>query len=498
MNFYTRQNMQAKSKTNIIHNRLTLFFLIGIAVLFSASIFAQSSSKHIQNEIEKLFTDKFFTSSLAAIDVYDLTAGKTLYQKDNKLLLHPASNMKILTSAAALKYLGGDYQFKTSLYYEGEIVDSVLYGHLFIVGGCDPDFTSEDLEVLTVKVKDLGINKITGNIFGDVSMTDSLFWGSGWMWDDDPSTDAPYMSALNINDNAVTISCEYDNQNNQLLVRSVPETNYIEVIKKVTADETKTAELKVDRDWINRTNKFFVEGNINNKFSQAKNLFLQRFNIFKPELYFLTLFKESLERNNIKFFGELKFKALMASSNHIFSFLRGYDSVIVNLNKTSDNLSTEMVLRALAERHFGKPASAVNGIKMIDSLIILCGLNPSDYRLVDGSGVSHYNLVTAELLLSVLKYFYYNEPSLFKTLYNSFPIAGVDGSLEWRMRNTKAQNNVHAKTGTLSGVSALSGYLKNKKDHLLAFSILIQNYVGTSKQARDFIDSICVVLAESN
>ncbi|OGU78958.1 MAG: D-alanyl-D-alanine carboxypeptidase/D-alanyl-D-alanine-endopeptidase, partial [Ignavibacteria bacterium RBG_16_35_7] len=168
------------------------------------------------------------------------------------------------------------------------------------------------------------------------------------------------------------------------------------------------------------------------------------------------------------------------------------------LNKTSDNLSTEMTLFALSERYFGRPASAKNGLKMIDSLIIVCGLNPKDYKLVDGSGVSHYNLVTAELLLSVLKHFYYSEPNLFESLYNSFPIAGFDGTLENRMEKTKAEKNVHAKTGTLSGVSSLSGYVKNKKGNMIAFSILVQNYNDNSKQARDFIDDVCEVLAESN
>jgi D-alanyl-D-alanine carboxypeptidase/D-alanyl-D-alanine-endopeptidase (penicillin-binding protein 4) len=169
----------------------------------------------------------------------------------------------------------------------------------------------------------------------------------------------------------------------------------------------------------------------------------------------------------------------------------------VNLNKTSDNLSTEMTLRALAEKYFEKPVSVMNGIKMIDSLIILCGLNPKDYRLVDGSGVSHYNLVSAELLLSVLKHFYYNEKDLFESLYESFPNAGIDGSLAGRMKRTLAENNVHAKTGTLSGVSSLSGYVKNKKGNMIAFSILVQNYVGSSKQARDFIDKVCEIIAES-
>ena len=470
---------------------------VGLLLVFTSVVFPQTAIKQIQSKIDKFYNDKFFESSLAAVDVYNLTQKKILYQKNNKLLLHPASNMKILTSAAGLKYLGKEYEFKTSLYYEGEIVDSVLYGHLFVVGGCDPDFTSNDLDDLTQSVKNLGIKKVTGNIYGDITFKDSLFWGNGWMWDDDPSTDAPYMSALNINDNAITITGEYDEFNNNLNFRSVPETNYIEIINHVNADSNKSGNrVLVDRDWINRTNRFFIGGSFSKNGFERKKNYSEQFNVYKPETYFLTLFKESLERNGIKFSGDLKIKALGDSSNHIFTFLRSYDSVIVNLNKTSDNLSAEMTLLAMADKYFGKPASAKNGLKMIDSLIILCKLNPKDYRLVDGSGVSHYNLVTAELLLAVLKYFYYNEPELYEVLYNSFPIAGVDGTLENRMEKTKAGNNVHAKTGTISGVSSLSGYMKNKSGNMIAFSILVQNYNGNSKQARDFIDKVCELLAE--
>jgi len=470
---------------------------VGLLLVFTSVVFPQTAIKQIQSKIDKFYNDKFFESSLAAVDVYNLTQKKILYQKNNKLLLHPASNMKILTSAAGLKYLGKEYEFKTSLYYEGEIVDSVLYGHLFVVGGCDPDFTSNDLDDLTHSVQNLGIKKVTGNIYGDITFKDSLFWGNGWMWDDDPSTDAPYMSALNINDNAITITGEYNEFNNQLIFNSIHETNYIEIINHVNADSNKSGNrVLVDRDWINRTNRFFIGGSFSKNGFGRKNNYSEQFNVYKPETYFLTLFKESLERNGIKFSGDLKIKALGDSSNHIFTFLRSYDSVIVNLNKTSDNLSAEMTLLGLADKYFGKPASAKNGLKMIDSLIILCNLNPKDYRLVDGSGVSHYNLVTAELLLAVLKYFYYNEPELYEVLYNSFPIAGVDGTLENRMEKTKAGNNVHAKTGTISVVSSLSGDVKNKKGNMIAFSILVQNYNGNSKPARDFIDHVCELLAE--
>ena len=211
-------NLFLNMKKNI-SNLLSFSFVGGFGswllcfLLFTSNGFAQTSVKQIQSKIDKLYKDKFFESSLAAVDIYDLSKKKVLYQKNNKLLIHPASNMKILTSAAGLKFLGKEHEFKTSLYHEGEIVDSVLYGHLYVVGGCDPDFTSNDLEVLAQSIKDLDIKKITGNIYGDVSMKDSLFWGSGWMWDDDPSTDAPYMSSLNINDNAVTIIGAYDYQN---------------------------------------------------------------------------------------------------------------------------------------------------------------------------------------------------------------------------------------------------------------------------------------------
>ena len=99
---------------------------VGLFMLFISVSFPQTSNKQLQSKIDKLYQDKFFESSLAAVDIYDLTKKKVLYQKHHKLLLHPASNMKILTSAAGLKFLGKEYEFKTALYYEGEIVDSVL------------------------------------------------------------------------------------------------------------------------------------------------------------------------------------------------------------------------------------------------------------------------------------------------------------------------------------------------------------------------------------
>ena len=96
--------------------------------------------------------------------------------------------MKVITSAAGLEFLGPEYTFNTSVYHTGIIMDSVCYGDLIVVGGFDPDFTTDDLDTLVFALKDYGINEIRGNIYGDVSNMDSLFWGNGWMWDDDPSS----------------------------------------------------------------------------------------------------------------------------------------------------------------------------------------------------------------------------------------------------------------------------------------------------------------------
>ena len=216
----------------------------------------------------------------------------------------------------------------------------------------------------------------------------------------------------------------------------------------------------------------------------------------EPAKYFLQVFYEVLDSNNIKTLGSTELVSLAEQVNFLYSFKRKYSDVITNLNKESDNLSAEMTLYALANQYSGKPATADSGIQLLNLMIDSIGLNYEDYRLVDGSGVSHYNVVSAELLAAILKYFYLQQPDLYEFLYDSFPVAGVDGTLENRMRKTSAFKNVHAKTGTLSGVSCISGYVEAKNNHQLAFSIMMQNFVGSSKLARDLQDDICEILSQ--
>lgn len=460
-------------------------------------IFLFSSVSHSQSELkiklDSLLADSMFQSTAASVNVYDLTAKNPLYQNQVKLLLKPASNLKVITTAAGLCFLGPDYKFQTLLYLTGTIADSVCTGDLYLEGRGDPDFGLPDLDSLVRQVRFLGIKEIKGHVYADVSYMDSLFWGKGWMWDDDPSTDAPYLSPLNINSNTVTVNIAPGLPGNAAVVSTIPETSFFTIKNKSYTVPGDSSTFQWDRDWLHRKNDIVVFGNLPSK----APLTASEINVYDPARYFLTLFKEKLETANILVLGSIDTARVPKDAKLVFTFSRPYSDVIVNLNKTSDNLSAEMTLRAMAYKYFGKPATPENGVKMVDSLITLSGLDFKSYRIVDGSGVSHYNLVSTELLLNVLKYIYYSRPELFGILYNSFPIAGVDGSLKKRMQFTEACNNVHAKTGTLSGVSSLSGYVTAKNKHMLAFSAIIQNYVGSSSRAVSILDEIGRILASS-
>ncbi len=450
----------------------------------------------IKEKLDNLLSNNFFESTLASVDVYDLTGKQAIYQKNNKYLMHPASNMKILTSAAGLFFLGPDYNFETSLFYKGEIEDGILNGDIYIVGGFDPDFSIYDLDYFVEAIDSLGIREINGNLYADISRMDTKFWGEGWMWDDDPSTDAPYLSSLNINLNSVDVFLLGTDVGKNAQVILNPYTEYFEIFNETTVSPDEDNSYYITRDWMNRKNTIMAAGKIKKRSNITGEEVPVSLSVYRPDLYFLTLFKEILERKKIKVKGSVDNFWLRYDVIHLRTFSRPFAEVIKRVNKVSSNLNAEMVLYAMAEKYYGKPATSKNGIKVINNLISMAGMNPEKYRLVDGSGLSHYNLVSAELMVAVLKHMYYEEPELYQVLVESFPIAGVDGTLGRRMGESVAENKVRAKTGTISGVSALSGYITSKSGNLLAFSILMQNFVNNTSTARSFQDEICKILAE--
>ena len=483
------------------------YFHISICILvLSLNIFPQSDNQYQESSIrdlvsgiEKVISHPFFNKTIIAIDVFDLTDSVSLFSNNEKLLLRPASNMKLLTSAAALFNLSEDYYFQTDLFHTGVIEGTTLYGDIYVVGGFDPDFTEQDLDSLGRVVKSLGIKSITGGIYGDTSKKDSLYWGKGWMWDDDPEPSAPYLSSLNINDNSIEVFVEGGSVDSPADVTLIPNTDYVIVENNsVTVSSNTSEDFLVTRDWVDRKNTILVEGTVSKTAVLDSSEHLSKINLLYPEKYFLILFREKLERENINIEKPIDIKNLPENAVYLTSINRSIDTVLSDLNKESDNLNAEMLIYSMAYKGSGTPATADNGIAAMKRFIDTLGFNSENYSIADGSGVSHYNLVSAELLLELLKYMYFNQKDLFELFYNSLAVAGVDGTLKNRMKNTSAQNKVHAKTGTLNGVSNLSGYVTSKNDHLFAFSILIQNFVNEYSKARNFQNKICELLADYN
>lgn len=447
---------------------LLIYFFIIIPLIHPQSL---------TEELKLFFKKDIFDTTIVAIQVDNLSIGKTLFKKNEKLLLHPASNMKLITTAASLIFLGEDYPLTTKLFYQGEILNDTLFGNLIFAGGCDPDFSTNDFYPFLNEIRILGIKHIRGNLIGDISFKDKVYWGKGWMWDDDPSSDAPRLAALNLNDNCVTVNVLNDRYSLE------PKTNFVDLIHITDYDS-----FLIDRNWLENKNEIIIKG-------KTKYLSSNKINIINPDLYFLTVFREILDCNDIKISGNIELSELSTNNSKlIYQFERKIKEIIPNVNKNSDNLSAEMLLFALGEKYFGKPTTSQKGINVIKFLLDSLNLKHKNYRIVDGSGVSHYNLVSVELIIKLLKYMYRQPKEIFEMFLNSLPISGIDGTLKNRMKNDITFSKVFAKTGTLSGVSCLSGYMKNKNDDLIAFSIFIQNFTNSSKKARDIQDDICRII----
>jgi D-alanyl-D-alanine carboxypeptidase/D-alanyl-D-alanine-endopeptidase (penicillin-binding protein 4) len=466
--------------------------LILLAAIVVGVAYPQISESEMRNQIDELYDQPLFRSAIAAIEVVDLEDGKTVYRKNDRLLTTPASNVKLYTTAAALLFLGEDYEFATELRYMGEIYDSVLYGDVYVVGGMDPDLTFEDIQTLAREIADLGVKEIRGDLLADVSAMDSLFWGEGWMWDDDPSTDSPYLTPLTVNDNATLVRVFPIKEDSALGVEIVPAASCIEVENRSFARMTPMEELEVTRDYINRRNAVIIKGDL----SLYEDEDWESLNVYEPAMYFMTLLRDCLDTLGVSVAGDIAYAKTPPIARPVHTIRRPFGDVIVNLNKESDNLSAELTLRAMGAFREGTPGTAEKGLRYVDSLIELSGRDPDDYRFADGSGLSRYNLITADLTTQVLRLMFNGDRKTFETFKESLPVAGEDGTLERRMRDTPAEGKVFAKTGTMSGVSALSGYVETVGGRDLAFSIMVQRYVGSSRYAKRFEDGVCEILAQ--
>jgi len=448
--------------------------------------------ERLRFDIDAVLADSIFIPSRTSIKIVSLETHQTLYERDAKLLFRPASNMKLLTSAAAIHFLGAGFLFKTSVHADSISPDGILSGDIYLKGFGDPGLQTSHLDSLAGILKASGLNTITGDVVGDVSYFDDLYWGNGWMWDDEPYSDEMFITPLSVNSNCVIVKVEPGIvAGDSALVSIAPQTEYVVPINFAkTVTDTVIQPLKVTRLFKQRSNIIIIDGQILAGSTPRQ----EQLSVWKPELYAAQLFKEALMRAGVLVRGRSRIGTVSTGATELTHHERRFDSVVVNLNKVSDNLSAENTLKTLAAIKRGVPGTAVSGIYVVNEFLATLGIDTTGYLMVDGSGVSHYNLLTTEMLIQLLRGMY-NRHDLFSLFYESLPIAGVDGTLRGRMKAMAAEGNVRAKTGTISGVSSLSGYVKSRENEMLAFSIMMQNFIKPNQLYREAQDRIANLLA---
>ncbi len=473
-----------------------LFSIIGLMLggcsTFERLTHGTTPVEQFRHKIDAILADSIFTSTKCGIEIVSLDNNDILYEQNAKTLLRPASNMKLVTTAAALLVLGRRYSFNTSLYADTLVSGDTLEGNIYFKGFGDPDFSSADLGTVLLPLKARSISRINGDLVGDASYFDDEHWGSGWMWDDEPSGFAAYNSALSIDRNCVQVTAVPGAKAGGTVAITIdPPTRYVSLINEATTGaDTLPSTLDISRKFKERLNTIFVKGKMPSGAKPEK----ESISVWDPEKYFLTLAQEELERQNIKVDGKLLLDSVPGSAVLISQQSHSMDSVLIYLNKASDNLSAENVLKIIGAVSFGTPAATAHGITATKLALEKLGIDSTKYLMVDGSGVSHYNLITPDIFVQLLRSVY-GRKDIFDLYWNSLPNAGVDGLLANRMKGSPAQNNLHAKTGTIRGASALSGYVRTAEGELLAFSIMMQNYIGSGDPYRKAQDAIGVLMA---
>lgn len=446
-------------------------------------------AQKLADQIEELLSD-LPKGSEVGISIYDLTDKKQLYQYREDKLSRPASTQKLLTGITALDSPQADEPFLTEVWTDGEIKQDTLYGDLYVIGAFDPEFDEESMNALVRQVLDYPIRAIKGKIYGDTSIKDSLYWGSGWAWDDTPNAFQPHLSPLMYCKGVVTYSVTPSSAGNPGFVLCTPKSSFYKIENNTKSHTPKAGKFQLTRDWMNNDNTLLVSGNVAS--SQRGKI-----NLHQPEVFFIYSFVEKLLQNGLSSSGTYSLKEFTetSTSKKIGQWSTPMSRVLKEMMKESDNLNAEALLNRIARQTTGeKRGNTKDGLSAIRRTIEKVGLNPSDYRLADGSGLSNYNYISPELLVAFLRYAYSNT-QIFQKLYQSLPIAGIDGTLSYRMGNGKTFRNVRAKTGAISGIYTLAGYLKAKNGHIIAFAIMNQNALG-GKKPHSFQNEVCRILCE--
>lgn len=381
----------------------------------------------------------------------DHTTGEVLLDTQSDKLFIPASVTKLFTSVAALELLGEEYRFSTDVCSDKELTaDGVIDGNLYLVGGCDPDLKAADIRELARRVYACGVRTILGQVITDESRYGGRKLPTHAEHDDLFYPYATEITPLSVDDNCVTIRIN----NNELIIDQ--EVDYCQILPAAYSSDT-----PVMREPMSNT--FRLAGDVQEPWQMKAAL-------FHPGQYAGRIFVDELHKLGVVMRGEaiLDEEKRYTIASHTSAPL---GELLKKMNKMSHNLTGELLLRVLPE----------DATKRYE-------IDPNSCRLFDGAGLSRHNLVSPKAVVALLQHAVH--ASYAALLIDSLPIGGVDGTLASRLKDLPEGTFVKAKTGTLSGVSALAGILRTKDERDVLFSIFINNTILSTIEVKQAVDAL--------
>lgn len=405
-------------------------------ILLFTSTLLPSSKEEIVKRIKEILS-KAHDGTTSAIFIYNPLTQDTIYKENITISMIPASVTKLFTTATALNVMGPEHVLSTKLFTDDpNLSDGKINGNLYIKGFGNASFTNYDLYTFTERLKELGIREITGDIIGDDKYFDDVYTRSDWIPDERSNVKLPPISALVVDRNQLTVRKK----------RGKRYRTYVESVKN-------------------------------------------------PPLFIAQKLKEKIVENEIIVLGDTKIGIIPQNSVPIASSSILLEEFISIVNKHSDNFFAECLFKTI-----GAEASKTQGNSFYSQQAIQEFLKKNEIytygtEIVDGSGISRFDQITAAAVNDLLERMYFDINN-FDAFYSSLSVAGVDGTLKKRMNYTAAENNFRGKTGSLNGISSVAGYLNTVQGDEIIVTILFDFTKGGWNYYRDLQDEIIITLTE--
>jgi D-alanyl-D-alanine carboxypeptidase/D-alanyl-D-alanine-endopeptidase (penicillin-binding protein 4) len=494
----------------------------GNPVRVSAPSSAPRTLAELQSRIQEIVRQPPLEPGFFAVKIVSLDTGAVIFEQDANKFVRPASNMKLYTVAAAFDRLTPDFHFVTSVYAKEKVDDGKVKGDLVVYGRGDPSIAArfnngdyfKGINDLADRIVAAGVKRVKGDLVGDESYFNGDSFGSGWEWEDLLWSYGAAVSALSINDNAIDLTVRPgDKVGAPVVITSGPPSASFMTInnRAVTSARGSKSALEIRRGL--GANVMEVSGTL----PLGDNGFTGGLAIPDPALAFVAMLRDALIKRGVKIDGRLRTVDARSGASIVPRLPSGFNGVtplppmplveVASLQsppfsviaahtlKPSQNQYTELILRTLGKMTLpsGNQSNEAVGLDEVRAFLRQAGVVDNEVALNDGSGLSRNDLIMADATVQLLTYM--SRHKYFAQFREALPIAGVDGTLRTRMRGTPAENNVRAKTGSLSSVASLSGYVTTAAGEHLVFSMMLNNYPDAAAVRRDSIDAIAVLLA---